>query len=112
MKLERSELKLVKSQVVEKPKDIGISFSKSKINVSMTLDLRGKRYEEAMDLLDKYIDDLLLVGMKQASIIHGFGTGVIRELVQSFVKNNKNISSYRYGGENEGGFGVTVITLK
>lgn len=112
MKLERNELKLVKSQVVEKPKDIGISFSKSKVNVSMTLDLRGKRYEEAMDLLDKYIDDLLLVGMKQASIIHGFGTGVIRELVQSFVKNNKNISSYRYGGENEGGFGVTVITLK
>jgi DNA mismatch repair protein MutS2 len=78
----------------------------------MTLDLRGKRYEEAMNLLDKYIDDLLLVGMKQASIIHGFGTGVIRELVQSFVKNNKNILSYRYGGENEGGFGVTVITLK
>ena len=112
MKLERTDLKLVKAQVVEKPKEIGISFSKSKVNVSMTLDLRGKRYEEALDLLDKYVDDLLLVGMKQASIIHGFGTGVIRELVQSFVKNNKNIASFRYGGENEGGFGVTVITLK
>ena len=112
MKLERSELKLVKSQVVEKPRDIGVSFSKSKGHVSMTLDLRGKRYEEAADLLDKYVDDLMLVGMKQASIIHGFGTGVIRELVQSFVKNNRNIASYRYGGENEGGFGVTVITLK
>mgnify|MGYP003292048152 CR=1 FL=1 len=112
MKLNREELKLVKSQVVEKPKDSFVSFSKSKVNVSMTLDLRGKRYEEASDLLDKYIDDLLLVGMKQATIIHGYGTGVIRELVQSFVKKNKNIESHRYGGENEGGFGVTVITLK
>ncbi len=112
MKLDRSDLKLVKSQIVEKGKDTYISFSKSKVNVSMTLDLRGKRYEEANDLLDKYIDDLLLTGMKQATIIHGYGTGVIRELVQSFVKKNKHIDSHRYGGENEGGFGVTVITLK
>ena len=58
------------------------------------------------------IDDLMASGIKQANIIHGYGTGVIRELVQSYLKNNKNISSYRYGGENEGGFGVTVVTLK
>ena len=55
---------------------------------------------------------LMASGIKQANIIHGYGTGVIRELVQSYLKNNKNISSYRYGGENEGGFGVTVVTLK
>lgn len=110
--LEKSDIKIVKKVKVEKPKETGVSFSKSKVNVSMTLDLRGKRYEEARDLLDKYIDDLLVVGLKQATIIHGFGTGVIRELVQSYLKKNKYIESFRYGGENEGGFGVTVITLK
>ena len=96
----------------QQPKEINFSFRKSKATISMTLDLRGKRYEDAKEALDKYIDDLVVVGLKQATIIHGYGTGVIRELVQNFLKNNKNIASYRYGGENEGGFGVTVITLK
>lgn len=74
--------------------------------------MRGKRYEEAKDELDNYLDDLVLLGMKQGIIIHGFGTGTIRNLVQNFVKNNPNVKEYRYGGENEGGLGVTVITLK
>lgn len=86
--------------------------SKSTKKASLTLDLRGKRYEEAKDELDNYLDDLVLLGMKQGIIIHGFGTGTIRNLVQNFVKNNNNIKEYRYGGENEGGLGVTVITLK
>lgn len=80
--------------------------------ISLTLDLRGKRYDEAKELLDKYIDDLVVNNFMQASIIHGFGTGAIRELVQTFCRKNKNIDSYRYGGEGEGGLGVTVITLK
>ena len=80
--------------------------------MKMTLDLRGMRYEEAKDALLQYIDDLILTGLKQANIIHGFGTGAIRNLVQDTVKKNPNISSSRYGGEGEGGFGVTVITLK
>lgn len=112
VKLAKKELTKVKTITNHQPKEINFSFRKSKATISMTLDLRGKRYEDAKEALDKYIDDLVVVGLKQATIIHGYGTGVIRELVQNFLKNNKNIASYRYGGENEGGFGVTVITLK
>lgn len=112
VKLAKKELTKVKTITNQQPKEISFSFRKSKATISMTLDLRGKRYEDAKEALDKYIDDLVVVGLKQATIIHGYGTGVIRELVQNFLKNNKNIASYRYGGENEGGFGVTVITLK
>ena len=112
VKLAKKELTKVKTITNQQPKEINFSFRKSKSTISMTLDLRGKRYEDAKEALDKYIDDLVVVGLKQATIIHGYGTGVIRELVQNFLKNNKNIASYRYGGENEGGFGVTVITLK
>ena len=112
VKLAKKELTKVKTITNQQPKEINFSFCKSKATISMTLDLRGKRYEDAKEALDKYIDDLVVVGLKQATIIHGYGTGVIRELVQNFLKNNKNIASYRYGGENEGGFGVTVITLK
>ena len=103
--------KVKKTPKVSEPKS-RISTSTSKANVSLVLDLRGKRYVEAEDALDKYIDDLVLVGIKQATIIHGYGTGAIRELVQSFVRRSPHIKSFRYGGETEGGFGVTVIELK
>ena len=98
VKLAKKELTKVKTITNQQPKEINFSFRKSKATISMTLDLRGKRYEDAKEALDKYIDDLVVVGLKQATIIHGYGTGVIRELVQNFLKNNKNIASYRYGG--------------
>ena len=102
---------VVKSKLVKKMERHD-SVKKSSKNIKMTLDLRGMRYEEAKDALNQYLDDLLLTGMKQASIIHGFGTGTIRNLVQDTIKKNSNITSSRYGGEGEGGLGVTVITLK
>ena len=108
----QNELKLVKpKKLSEQEHSKNVSFTK-KSSVKLTLDLRGCRYEEAKDLLDEYIDDLMCSNIKQANIIHGYGTGVIRELVQSFLKKSPHIASYRYGGEGEGGFGVTVITLK
>lgn len=113
--LKRGNFRPTKSENINKQliKKIGKDeVSKSTKKISMTLDLRGKRYEEAKDELDSYLDDLILMGMKQGTIIHGFGTGTIRTLVQNFVKNNHNIKEYRYGGEKEGGLGVTVITLK
>ncbi len=97
----------------ESSSNISVNFiSDEDKKVSLRLDLRGMRYNEAYDALDKYINDLLLSHLKQASIIHGFGTGAIREMVQDYCKKSKFISSYRYGGESEGGYGVTVITLK
>lgn len=83
-----------------------------KKSVKMSLDLRGMRYEDAHVELDKYLDDALYAGLNQVSIIHGFGTGVIRELVQKTLRNNKNVESFRYGGNGEGGQGVTVVTFK
>jgi DNA mismatch repair protein MutS2 len=79
---------------------------------SMELDLRGKRYDEAMDLLDKYVDDCLFHHLEFASIIHGYGTGALRKGVSLFVKQNKAIKKSRPGGQNEGGQGVTIIYFK
>lgn len=78
----------------------------------LSLDLRGMTGLEAKDALDKYIDDLIVSNRKSATIIHGYGTGVVREIVQDYLKKCKYIDSFRYGGAGEGGLGVTVITLK
>ena len=93
VKLAKKELTKVKTITNQQPKEINFSFRKSKATISMTLDLRGKRYEDAKEALDKYIDDLVVVGLKQATIIHGYGTGVIRELVQKFL-NKQKVKNY------------------
>lgn len=79
---------------------------------SMELDLRGERYEDAMRKLEQFIDQALLNNFHQVSIIHGHGTGALRKGVQNFLKTNPYVADYRYGGEGEGGLGVTVVTFK
>lgn len=92
-----------------------INFSKKitvKKDIKASLDLRGMRYEDAKISLERYFDDALLSGFSQFSIIHGFGTGVIRELVQKFLKTNKDVLEFRFGVAGEGGQGATIVTLK
>ncbi|MCK9537413.1 MAG: Smr/MutS family protein, partial [Bacilli bacterium] len=83
-----------------------------KKQVAMTLDLRGIRYEEARIKLERYIDDAVYAGLAQVNIIHGYGTGVIREMVRTYLKTAPEVEGYRFGDAYEGGQGVTVITLK
>ncbi|MGI6782183.1 MAG: endonuclease MutS2 [Acholeplasmataceae bacterium] len=81
-------------------------------HASIELDLRGVRYEEVHELLDKAIDNLLLSNLKSLRIIHGYGTGAVKKAVHEYINNSNLIKSHRPGGENEGMLGVTVITLK
>ncbi|HSU79515.1 MAG TPA: endonuclease MutS2 [Candidatus Angelobacter sp.] len=76
------------------------------------LDLRGERYEEAMERLEKYLDSALLAGYPSVSIIHGKGTGALRKGVQTLLAKHSRVKSSRMGGMNEGGGGVTVVELK
>ncbi|MFV4923579.1 endonuclease MutS2, partial [Lactobacillus delbrueckii] len=77
-----------------------------------SLDLRGQRYEEAMVNLDRYFDTILLSGLSTVTIIHGIGTGAIRQGVQQYLKRNKHVKTYSYAPANEGGTGATIVTLK
>lgn len=77
-----------------------------------SLDLRGQRYEEAMVNLDRYFDTILLSGLSTVTIIHGIGTGAIRQGVQQYLKRNKHVKAYSYAPANEGGTGATIVTLK
>lgn len=88
-----------------------IILSKSS-NVKNEIDLRGQTLDEALLELDKYIDDVYIAGLKEAFIIHGKGTGVLREGIKSYLKGHKNIKNFRSGKYGEGGTGVTVIELK
>lgn len=79
---------------------------------SSELDLRGQRYEEALTNLDRYIDSSLLAGLNTVTIIHGIGTGAIRNGVQQYLKRNRHVKSYNYAPANQGGTGATIVHLQ
>lgn len=85
--------------------------AKSKF-IKKEIDLRGKNVEDAIFELDKYLDDAYLSGLKQVEVIHGKGTGALREGLQPYFKKHKHIKSARAGGYREGGTGVTILELK
>lgn len=76
------------------------------------LNLRGVRVDEALDSLEKYLDDASLAGLSSVCIIHGHGTGALKEAVRSYLKDSPYVKKYRSGAEGEGSDGVTIADLK
>jgi DNA mismatch repair protein MutS2 len=80
--------------------------------VKLELDLRGERYEDALLKVEKYIDDALLSSYPRVSIIHGKGTGALRQGVQEYLRNHRSVKKIRFGEAGEGGSGVTIVEFK
>lgn len=77
----------------------------------MELDLRGQRAEDALDALDRYLDNAAMAGLPFVRIIHGKGTGRLRQVVREALQGSPHVSTWENGGEKEGGEGVTVAHL-
>lgn len=81
-------------------------------SVQRDLDLRGMTGEEALPMVDKFIDSAILAGLHRVDIIHGKGTGALRQKIAEFLARDPRVKSYRLGEWNEGGAGATVVELK
>ena len=114
MTLEEQEFNLLKAEKEQQPKRKQVNVVKraNTAGPKARLDLRGKRYEEAMEELDAFIDQALLNNMAQVDIIHGIGTGVIREGVTKYLRRNKHVKSFGYAPQNAGGSGATIVIFK
>ncbi|MFM1599652.1 endonuclease MutS2 [Streptococcus mutans] len=114
MTLQESEFDLVKSDKAQASQKRQAHLVKrtSQKAPSARLDLRGKRYKEAMQELDEFIDQALLNNMAQVDIIHGIGTGVIRDGVTKYLRRNKQVKEFGYAPQNAGGSGATIVTFK
>ncbi|MFY9859318.1 MAG: Smr/MutS family protein, partial [Candidatus Cybelea sp.] len=77
-----------------------------------SLDVRGKRYAEAEPLVERWIDDALLAGNLQLRLIHGKGTGMLGRGLQELLRGHPAVTSFRYGNEEEGSSGVTIVELR
>ena len=93
------------------PKFIPVRRQLSKHPVSTELDLRGRRAEEIEWLLDSYLNDTSLANLSEVCIIHGFGTGTVRNIVRELLASHPLSKSFRPGEKGEGGDGVTIVKL-
>lgn len=89
------------------------SLYRSKVfSVVPTINVVGKVLDDAIIDVDKYLDDAFMAGLKEITVIHGRGAGILRDGLAAMFKNHKHVEKYRKGNYNEGGDGVTVVTLK
>ena len=102
------------SEAGTKSKRGNISFSKNfkAKNVASEINIIGLSVDEAIPIVDKYLDDCYMANLESARIVHGKGTGRLREGVHSFLKKHPHVKSYRMGTYGEGEMGVTVVYFK
>ncbi|MBO5544865.1 MAG: endonuclease MutS2 [Oscillospiraceae bacterium] len=107
------ELLLVEDGGGQKKKETGnVSSSTRIMHIAPEIDLRGMESLEAVLAAERYIDSAVMAKQKTVTIIHGKGTGALREAIQQMLKRNKLVKSYRLGRYGEGETGVTVVELK
>lgn len=107
------DLELIDEEVIKAPNMTKTGSGKIKMNKSMSIsteiNLIGKTVDEAVPELDKYLDDAYLSHLPKVFIIHGIGTGALKNAVHSHLKRTKYVKKYRLGTYGEGGAGVTVV---
>lgn len=109
--LKRIEDKTSK-ELAEKYTKSTMKFESKSKNVSTTVDVRGQMLEEALMNTEKFLDDCYLASITNVTIIHGKGTGVLKNGIHQMLRKNKYVKSYRLGTFGEGENGVTIVELK
>lgn len=94
-------------------KKTSTSYANTKAkNINSEINVIGLNVEEAIFLIDKYLDDCYLAKLQEVRIVHGKGTGALRNGIHAFLRKNSHVDSFRLGTYGEGEIGVTVVTLK
>ncbi|MBQ2243178.1 MAG: Smr/MutS family protein [Bacteroidales bacterium] len=89
----------------------GSSISERRLNFNPNIDIRGKRLDEAIEIVTRFIDDAIMVDMGQVSILHGKGNGVLREEIRKYLKITPGVKSFRDEHIERGGTGITIVEL-
>lgn len=111
MNTKLSEL-LPAQKPTSKKKEKGYGKVTQNNHFSMELNVIGMTVQEAIPVIDKYLDNAILAKVYSVRLIHGVGTGALRKGVHTYLKKHPKVEDFRMGGQGEGGLGATVVTLK
>ena len=115
-KVHISDLQLLDEPVITSAKFQKTGTGKLKLNksasVSTEINLLGQTVDEALSVLDKYLDDAYLAHLPSVRVVHGKGTGALRKAVHNYLRRLKYVDSFRLGEFGEGDAGVTIVTFK
>ncbi len=115
-KVHLNDLELIKTPVPEKPRQKKSGSGKIGLDkaaaIHQEINLIGMTVDQAMPMMEKYLDDAYLAHLSQVTVIHGRGTGALRSAVHNKLKKLKYVKSYRLGEFGEGDMGVTIVTFK
>ena len=100
-------MKNLKTEITKIHYDKGLSKP-----LPLACNVIGCYVDEALPIIDKYLDNAILAHRNQVRIIHGSGTGALRKGVHAYLKRHPKVSEFRLGQEGEGGLGATIVTLK
>ena len=115
--VELSKLEIMGSGFQEKnaikiPRGSTVDWQMKAVNFQPVLDVRGKRVEEVLPILEQFLDHAVLLSQAEVKIIHGKGEGVLRKVVREVLKQTKNVASCHDEQIERGGDGATVVILK
>ena len=110
MKVQLSQIR--QAAEARKKTSVRTSTQAGSRTVKMECDVRGMALDEAMLEVERYLDNALMAGLHEVSIVHGKGTGTLRAGIQQQLKNMRQVKSYRLGQYGEGETGVTIVELR
>ena len=96
----------------DKARSRGVDLNAKRSHFTSSIDLRGKRAEEALPLVDRFMDEAILLSAGEVRILHGKGEGILRKLIREQLKRNKAVASIQDEHVERGGDGITVVVLK
>lgn len=111
-RLEKISRKEFKQKSAPKSKFAGVDMNDKMMNFSFNLDLRGKRGDEALMEVDKFMNDALILGQDELRIIHGKGDGILRTLIRNHLRGYKQVAKTQDEHADRGGAGVTLVSMR
>jgi DNA mismatch repair protein MutS2 len=105
------DLDLVDQAPISLPKGVHVSVAPKQLDTN-EINLIGRKADEAVELADKFLDDAFLAQLSQVRIVHGMGTGTLRQAISNLLSKHPHVSHFETAPYSEGGRGVTVVTLR
>jgi DNA mismatch repair protein MutS2 len=106
-----ADLEVIEPASLKLPKGIHVSVTPKQLDTN-EINLIGRRADEAVEMADKFLDDAFLAQISQVRIVHGMGTGTLRQAISELLSKHPHVSRFESAPHSEGGRGVTVVTLR